>query len=71
MPNTMPGTQCTQVLMNEWTVWKLSEPSWVGINISDSSEGRDDPFSTILAFISSIAVHREHCISVPGTDPGT
>lgn len=42
---------------------KLIEPSWLG----DSSEGRDDSFSTIPAFITSTVTHRDHLILVPYT----
>lgn len=46
---------------------KLIDPSWLGDNISDSSEGRDDSFSTIPAFITSTVTHRGHFILVPYT----
>lgn len=64
------------LLMNEWWMPKLKkkkliEPSWIGVNISDSSEGRDDPFSIISAFITSTVTYRRHSILVLGTGPET
>lgn len=47
----------------------LIEPSWLVVNISNSSEGRNDLSSIIPAFITSNVTHRGHSILVPGMDP--
>lgn len=52
MPNKMSGTLYMCLLMNEWLIQKLKkrliEVSWIGVNISESSKGRNDHLSIYL-----------------------